>query len=289
MRISVRSFLLYMQIALLALAMALVYELLIFPNAFAPSGINGVATMLQYVFDFSVGYISLIINIPFLIVAWFIVERRFVLRTFAFTLVFSVAVLLFKRVDFSALAYHTDNGTSTVLAPMAAGVLNGLIYGALLKSDGSTGGTDIVAACIHHYHPERNMVWTIFTLNSIVAGASYFVYGYKLEPVICCVVYSFLTSRMSDEILKGGKAAVKFEIITDYPQEISEQLIRELHHTVTLAPVTGMYSHKSKSLLICVVMKQQIVAFERIIKSYPNTFAYLSSVSETVGNFKRIH
>lgn len=280
--------LLYLEIALLAVCMALVYEILVFPNAFAPSGINGIATMLQYLFHFSLGYISLIINLPFLLIAWFIVERRFVLRTFTFTLVFSVAVLLFKQIDFSAIAYHTENGTSTVLAPMAAGVLNGLIYGVLMKSNGSTGGTDIIAACIHHYHPERNLVWTIFTLNSIVAGASYFVYGYQLEPVICCVVYSFLTSRMSDEILKGGKAAVKFEIITDHPQEISDRLIRELHHTVTLAPVTGMFSHKSKSLLICVVMKQQIVAFERIISSYPDTFAYLSSVSETVGNFKRI-
>ena len=49
-----------------------------------------------------------------------------------------------------------------------------------------------------------------------------------------------------------------------------------------------MYTHQEKSLLICVVNKNQIIDFENIIKKYEGTFAYITSVNETVGNFKII-
>ena len=52
-----------------ALAMALSYKLFIFPNNFAPSGVGGIATMIQYVLKFNAGYLNLLINIPILIVA----------------------------------------------------------------------------------------------------------------------------------------------------------------------------------------------------------------------------
>ncbi|MBQ9746332.1 MAG: YitT family protein [Clostridia bacterium] len=70
----------YACIIALALLMAINFEIFIFRNSFAPSGINGVATMIQYVFDVNVGYISLIINIPLVVAAFFLVDRKFALR-----------------------------------------------------------------------------------------------------------------------------------------------------------------------------------------------------------------
>ena len=59
----------------LALLMALNYEIFVFQNAFAPAGINGLATMVQYLFHFSVGYMSLLINFPLSIAAFFLLDR----------------------------------------------------------------------------------------------------------------------------------------------------------------------------------------------------------------------
>ena len=52
----------------MAVLMALNYQIFILHNAFAPSGINGLATMIQYTFNFSVGYFSLAINVPLAII-----------------------------------------------------------------------------------------------------------------------------------------------------------------------------------------------------------------------------
>ena len=72
-----------------------------------------------------------------------------------------------------------------------------------------------------------------FLMNCVVAGISYFVYGYQIEPVILCILYCFLSSNVSDRILRSGKAAIKFEIVTQQPDEISQELIHCLGHSAT--------------------------------------------------------
>lgn len=172
--------------------------------------------------------------------------------------------------------------------PHVAGAISGAVGGTVIRQNGSTGGTDIVAAWVRKKYPEASFVWVIFCLNASVAALSFFVYGYRFEPVILCLIYCYLTSSISDRILKGGKTALKFEIVTQDPQALSQRLIQELHHSVTLLSAQGMYSHTPRSMLICVVNRHQIVRFQEILAEFPNTFAYVSTVNETVGNFKRI-
>ena len=54
----------YLFIVGLALLNSLSYSLFIFPNSFAPAGLNGICTMIQYIFGSNVGYMSLWVNIP---------------------------------------------------------------------------------------------------------------------------------------------------------------------------------------------------------------------------------
>jgi uncharacterized membrane-anchored protein YitT (DUF2179 family) len=258
-------------------------------NSFAPSGLNGIATMIQYLFQFKIGYLNLIINIPLIILSFFVLDRAFSLRSGAYTIVFSIAILLFEKIDLTDIVYKTANGTSTVLAPIAAGVVGGFVYGTVIKKRGCTGGTDIVAALIRKKRPYLNLMWTIFGINTLVAVISYFVYGFKIEPVLLCIIYSFVIGRVGNNILRGVKEAVKFEVITENAEALSARLIERLHHGVTTVPAIGMYSHKSKNMLVCVVNKHQIIDFQNVLKEFPDTFAYISTVHETVGNFKTIH
>ena len=272
---------------LCAVLMGINYELFIFPNAFAPAGLNGLATMAQYLFHFSFSYFSVLINLPLLLLAWRKVDRVFARRTLIFVLSFSVTTLLLNRLDFSAVAFHTENGSSAILGPVAAGVINGAIYTLVLRNNGSTGGTDILAALIRARHPEVSLVWIIFALNAVVAAISYFVYGCKFEPVILCLIYCYLSSRISNDLMKMGDKALKFEIITDDAEALGHALMEELHHGVTLLHAEGMYSNREKNMLICVVNRHQVVDFHNILARFPGSFAYVSDVNETMGNFHR--
>ena len=86
----------YFIICVLSFCMAVAYEIFVFPNAFAPAGINGLATIIQYLFNFSIGYMSIIINIPLLVIAYFKVSKDFACKTFCYVVVFSIATLIIK-------------------------------------------------------------------------------------------------------------------------------------------------------------------------------------------------
>lgn len=278
----------YLVIAFIALLASVNYELFVFPNQFAPSGINGICTMIQYVTGVSVGYLSLFINIPLAIWCYFEVSKPMAIRSMVYVITFSLGLLILDKVDLSAFAYVTENGTSKILGPMVAGVIQGFVYSILIKASAYTGGTDFVSAIVHKHSPQMGFFGVTFALNTCVAVCSYFVYGYQMEPVILCILYSFMSTTVGERLMKSGRSAIAFEIITDYPEEISQEIIRNIHHTTTLIPGKGMYSGRETSVLLCVVNKTQVAAVNQIIHQYPNTFAIVNPVSEILGNFRKL-
>ena len=270
----------------LALACALNYQLFVFPNRFAPAGLNGICTMIQHLSGISVGYLSLLINIPLSVLIWKKVGADFAGRSMLYVIAFSLFLILLGHLDLSRYAYAT--ASSTILGPLVAGIINGACYSLLVRCSASSGGTDFVAAFIHQRHPEQGFFWITFALNVMVAVSSYFVYDFQIEPVILCILYSFLSSTVSDRLMKSGRSAIRCEIITDHPQEIANEIIQKLRHSATLIPAKGMYQGRETNILICVVNKAQMPMLADIVRCYPHTFAVLSSVNEVMGNFKRL-
>ena len=188
----------YFAIAVVALVAAVNYELFVFPNQFAPSGINGICTMIQHVTGISVGYLSLLINVPLAIWCYIEVSKPVALRSMVYVLTFSVGLLILDHVDLSAFAYATENGTSKILGPLVAGIIQGYVYSILVKASAYSGGTDFISAILHKRNPNKSVFGMSFVMNSLIAVCSYFVYGYQMEPVILCIMYSFMSSNVAD-------------------------------------------------------------------------------------------
>ena len=278
----------YLVIAAVALAASVNYELFVFPNQFAPSGINGICTMIQHVSGISVGYLSLLINVPLAIWCYIEVSKPVALRSMVYVLTFSLGLLILDHVDLSMFHYATENGTSKILGPLVAGVIQGYVYSILMKASAYTGGTDFISAIVHKRDPNKSVLGFTFTLNVFIAAASYFVYDFQMEPVILCILYSFMSSTVGERLMKSGREAICFEIITDFPQEISREIIQRTNHSTTLVPAKGMYSGRETNLLICVVNKTQAATVAMICRSYPKTFAVMDPVGEVMGNFKNL-
>ena len=117
----------YVVIIAVALISAVNYELFVFPNQFAPSGVNGLCTMVQYVTGINVGYLSLLINIPLALWCYIEVSKPMAIRIMVYVVVFSLGLIILDYVDLSAFAYATENGTSKILGPLVAGVIQGYV------------------------------------------------------------------------------------------------------------------------------------------------------------------
>ena len=285
----------YIIIILVAVLLAFNYQLFIVENNFAPAGINGIATMIQYKTGFSIGYMSLLINIPLCIFSFFFVDRKFAVRSFVFCITYSLVYLYLQKLGLDSFKY-ISGGYDTIFPALLSGVISGVVYGFCFRTNSSTGGTDIISRYINKVKPELNFFWVRFALNTIVAISSFFVYAdsatsgvsYDYKPVCLCIVYCFVASYVGDAMVRGTKIATKFTIITTHPDEIMQEVTNTFRHSSTRIQAVGSFSHDDKSILICVVNKHQLVDFSNMLSKYDETFAFSETVNETYGNFKRI-
>ncbi|MBR5271384.1 MAG: YitT family protein [Clostridia bacterium] len=290
-----KTILSYTVIVLIAILLALNYQLFIVNNSFAPAGLNGIATMIQYKTGFSIGYMSIIINVPLCILAYFMLNKTFAMRSFVFCIVYSFSFLYIQRVGLEQFQYNA-NGHDTIYPVIISSVISGVVYGICFKENSSTGGTDIVSKYISYKKPQLNFFYVTFALNTIVAIISFFVYAetkngelvYNYKPVCLCITYCFTSSFVGDYILKGTKSAYKFTIITNYPNEIIKDIKEKLRHSSTRVSATGAFSGEEKAVIICVINKHQMCELNEILKSYDKTFSFAETVNETFGNFKKI-
>ncbi len=283
----------YVSILLVAILLAFNYQLFIVNNGFAPAGLNGIATMIQYKTGFSIGYMSLIINIPLCILAYFLIDKHFAKRSLCFCLTYSLSFLVIQKIGFEAFQYNA-NGHDTVFPVLLSGVVSGFVYGTCFRRNASTGGTDIISKYISLKKHNLNFFWVTFVLNTAVAAISFFVYAtrdesgallYDYKPVCLCILYCFISSFIGNYIIKGTKTACKFTVITAHPDEITKDIFENLKHGATEIEAVGSYKHEKRSVLICVINKHQVVDFQNILKKYDNTFSFYEVVTETYGNF----
>lgn len=279
-----------------AVLLAFNYQLFIVENGFAPAGLNGIATMIQYKTGFSIGYMSLIINIPLCVLAWIFVDKRFASHSLVFCLVYSFSFLYLQKLGLENLQYDA-NGHDTIFPAVLSGVISGFVYGVCFRNNASTGGTDILSKYISKKRPDWNFFYVTFLLNTVVAVASFFVYAqpnssgvpvYDYKPVCLCVLYSFISSFIGSYIIRGTKTACKFTIITTHPEEISREISQVLRHSSTRVSAFGSFSHDEKAMIVCVINKHQIHDLSMILKKYDDTFSFSETVNETYGNFARV-
>lgn len=276
----------YILVVLVALMMAFNYQLFVFPNRFAPAGLNGLLTMLQHLFNFKLSYSTILLNVPLAAVSFFLNSKPRALRTLTYSVAFSLFLILLDNVDLSMFVYSTTS--STLLGPLVAGLITGFGGYVMHRVNACYGGTEFIAGFIHKYKPEVNFFNIIFVLNISVALASYFVYDYKIEPVLLCIIYSFASSSVRDNLNRKHQSAVRCEIITEEPEKINEAIINQLHHTATIIHGKGAYTGQNKSILLCIINVSQVNELTKIVEQFPNSFVVLSSATRIVGNFKRL-
>ena len=259
-------------------------------NGFAPGGVGGLATITHHLLQDRVSWSVLMIafNLPiFVLVSAFINKKLGVILSL-YMVVQSFIPRLYELLGWMPYCLaNNEEDFNIVFACIATGVISGFGFSLMLKRFGASGGTYGISALIKKFKPEQNIAYVSFIMDTSVVLIAFFVYGMKITPVICTLLNLFIANIIVDHGLSGIKNGYKFEIITNHPDKISEELMTRLHHGVTEIRVHGMYSDTDKYMLVCIINKRQIGEMMKIIKSYPDTFASFEKVNEVFGNFKR--
>ena len=266
-----------------AIISAVGLHVFVYPSNFAPSGVDGIATILQKLTGVNAGIFNFAINLPLLIAAWFILNKRYVVYTVFYTALTSLFLIVLARAD----VYQYVTNTDLILPAIFGGIAQGLT-GLMLRIGGSAGGVDVAACMIQRKLPHKNVERIIAILSYIVVAISYFVYR-DLNSILLSVIEIFVCEKVTSAILHSGRNAVEFKIVTESPQKICDEILYRLHKSATILDGKGVFSEDNKTVILCVVSYRQIPSLLSIVDAFPGSFAYYSDVMGVRGKFDWRH
>lgn len=249
------------------------------PNNIAPGGLTGIGTVLNYLYDFPIGVIIFVFNIPLFV--WGAIEHgiKFLTKTIVGTAILSVAI------DVMGLFLPAYTG-DLMLASIFGGILNGLGLGLIFYSGGSTGGTDIVSLNIHKHYPHLSTGTLILAFDAVIIIVAAIIYR-SMESALYAVIAIFVSIKVIDAITYGfsrdnGKAMF---IVTNKYKEITDKLFTSVKRGVTFLEAQGGYKMDDKKVIMCALRPQQVHKVIKIIKSVDeNAFTIVTTAGSIRGN-----
>lgn len=246
------------------------------PNQIAPGGISGVATAIAHLIRVPVGTLTLLFNIPLMIVAW----RKLGIKPLVKTIV--ATVLLSVLIDVFALLVpgYTNN---ELLAAVMGGGLIGAGLGLLLIRGISTGGTDLIGLMLFKISPGLSMGQLLMVIDTAVVLFAVAVFR-NIEVALYSVVTLFVTSKAIDAIQQGVDHAKVIYIVTDQTEPLVQRLAHEMGRGVTILPARGGFTGKEKAVLMTIARRSEVSPTLQAIRALdPRAFTILSDATEVHG------
>lgn len=271
----VRDFL-FIAIAMLIGSIGWVVFLL--PNKIPMGGIPGVASILQWGFNIPVSGTYLGINLILLAVALRILGVKFIIKTIYAVGVFSLCVQIMSKLVGNTAMLHDQ----PFMAAVVGACFLGSSIGLSLSCNGSTGGSDVVAAMINKYR-DISLGRAILVVDLVIITSSYTVLK-NWETVIYGYVVLFVSSFCVDRVVNSMRQSVQFFIISEKYDEIGRAVNEYARRGCTLIEGRGFYSGKEVKMLFVLVRQNESQKIFRLIDDIdPQAFVSQSAVIGVYG------
>lgn len=247
---------------------------ILIPKAFVSGGVTGLALIIHYLVPtLSLGLLYLLLNIPLFALGWKYVGRRFFLYSLVGTVIFSLAV---EWVSFP-IPIHDK-----ILAALLAGIIMGIGTGIVLRSVGSSGGTDILSVLILMRFSVR-LGNTILAFNTAVLIITAILFS--LESALYTLVFIYVTARMMDLVVTGLSQRKAVMIISRSQEEIVKTILKELDRGVTVIEGRGGYSGEPNNIVYTVITFRELSRIKKLIHTIdPDAFVVVTDTTEVMGH-----
>lgn len=215
-----------------------------------------------------------VLNIPVFILGYILMGRKFLGRSLFGTLMLSFWLYILPPLDLAQGDY--------MLAALFGGLFSGAGVGLVLRANGTTGGTDMVAALIHRKLRHYTVAQIMMILDGCIVLTGLFLFG--IRSTLYAIVAIFVATKVSDSVLEGFNYSKAAYIITDQYEEIAKRIMEELDRGLTGLSAKGMYTNEDKCVLYCVVSMKEIVVLKELVSEVDrNAFVIVSDVREVLG------
>lgn len=253
------------------------YTAFILPEEVVIGGMPGVSALIYFKFGVPVAISNFILNLILLACAWRIVGKTFVIRTvFGITV---LSLLLGIMQPFFTAPFVEQQAFMNVLL---GGLLCGMGVGLAFVHNGSTGGTDIVAAMVSK-SSNVTIGRTMLYVDVCIISSSYLLF-HSIDKIIYGYVILLVITSVCDYVINTNRQAVQFTIFSEKWSEIADAIIGEAHRGCTLLHGTGWYTKHDVKMLLVMCRKIEAVSIFRIIKAIdPHAFVTQANVNGVYG------
>lgn len=274
----------YLYITLGLISYAMGWAAFFIPYQITIGGTTGIGAIIYYATGFPMQYSYFIINAILMTFAIKILGPKFSIKT-----IYSIIVLTLL-LEFCQWLVRNPDGTfpqlmgegQDFMACILGSALCGLGLGIVFTRNGSTGGTDIIAAIVHKYR-DITLGRMVMACDFVIISSCYFVFG-DWRRVIFGLVALFVIGIVLDYVVNGSRQSVQFLIFSKEYEKIADRIVRETHRGVTVLDGTGWYTKSDVKVLVVLAYKRQSVEIFRLIKDIdPHAFISQSSVTGVYG------
>ena len=267
------------------------YVVFLMPYEIVTGGVTGISAIIYYATGFHLENTYIIINVMLLGVALKILGFKFLIKTiFAiFTLYFLLkfAQWLMPSAP-SGLPIKVLGEGQDFMSLIIGCIITGTSMAIVFLNNGSTGGTDIVAACVNKYH-NISLGQVLIGLDFVVISSCLFIPEFG-EPIDRAhkVVFGLCTmgieNFMIDYVMNARRESVQFLIFSKKHEEIAHAIGTQMNHGVTILDGHGWYTGQDMKVLCILARKRESVTMFRLIKMIdPNAFVSQSAVIGVYG------
>ena len=282
----------YMFIALGLAIYTVAFTVFLMPYQIVAGGVTGLSAIIYYATGFHLENTYIIINGILLVVALKILGFKFLMKT-----IFAIFTLYFMLKFAQDIIPKQENGLpfklmgegQDFMSMIIGCVLTGIALATVFMNNGSTGGTDIIAASVNKYHSNVSLGSVLLAADFCIIGSCMFFpqFGTYLERAHK-VMFGFCVMAMEnyvlDYVMNARRQSVQFMIFTQKWQEIANAIGTQMHHGVTILDGHGWYTGKKSKVLCILAKKNESVYIFRLIKMIdPNAFVSQSSVIGVYG------
>lgn len=258
------------------------------PYNLTTGGVAGISSIVYYVTGVEVQVTYVIINAALLILGIKELGIQFCMKTIYAVFFMTFVLWLLQRL----IEVPDPNAAGEMMLPRLIGnesfmacVLGAIMCGSGLavcfQNNGSTGGTDIIAAIVNKHKP-MSLGSVIMACDVVIISSCYFIF-HDWYRVIYGFVMLIICSMTLDYWMRQRQQSVQFMIFSRNANAIADAIV-DTHHGVTMLEGEGWYTHSDRKVVLSIIRKrEQRVIMHMIKKIDPYAFVSTSDANEVWG------
>lgn len=247
------------------------------PNGFATGGVTGIGTVLGKLFPITPAVWIWILNIILLLFGFLFLGWQNSVKTIYCSMFYSALTYLFEL--YVPLSAPLTN--QPLLELVYAMLLTAIGSAMIFYSDASSGGTDIAALILKKF-TDLDVGKALLTVDFIVALSSFFVFN--IQTGLFSLLGLFSKAFLVDSVIESMNTCKYFIVITTKREEISQYIIKMLHHGATVNTVVGEFTKKPKAMIHTVCKRSEAIKLKKKVKEIdPSSFVIVTTSSEIIG------